>query len=177
MKNISKIAATLIAGVALSTSVANAATSNGSVNATVEIIPALTITETNTLDFGKMVSGSGATVSYPAPASCDFATNTATNLLGAAQITNASAGQAVTVDILFNDLDDGAGDLIPITGNATYCDADAGTATDVTPAASPVTLVADGANNENTIYLGGDVTEAGQPVGVYNSTVDITLTY
>ena len=176
MKNISKIVATLIAGVALSTSVATAATSAGTISATVEIIPALTITETNALNFGQVVSGSGATVTIAAPTACDLATNSTANL-GAAQITNASAGQAVTVDVTFNDLADGGGNLIPITGNATYCDADAGTTTDVTPAASAVTLVADGIANENTIYVGGSITEAGQPVGIYNSVVDVVLTY
>jgi spore coat protein U-like protein len=177
MKKLSRIAASVLAIAALSTS-ASAATANGTVNATVEVIAALTLTELNPLDFGQIVSGDTTAVTVAAPATCDLATATTAGL-GSLQITNASAAQAVTVDTTFpSDLTDGTNNIPFGTGTATYCDADAGTLTDVTAAASAATLVADAGGNENIIYVGGTLSPAGtEPVGTYANTVDITITY
>ena len=176
MNKLSKIAAAVLTVAALGTT-ANAVAVTGNVAATVTVIPALTATPTNTLDFGTAVQGDVTPITIATPAACDLATAT-TDKVGAMQITNAAAGLAVTITTVYNDLTDGT-TTIPFTaGSVSYCDADAGTLTDVTTDGTIVNLVADGVANENTFYVAGTITPTGaEAAATFSSTMDVTLTY
>jgi len=178
MRKLSKIAAATLVAATMTTG-AFAAQSLGTISSTVEVIAALTITETNAMDFGQIVTSETAVQTIAAPADCTNATAvTAGN--GAAQITNASAGQAVNVTVTFPaTLDDGGGNSITLqNGTASYCDTESGAVVDVTTAATAVTLVADAGGNENIIYTGAEIAPDGtQIVGTYNGTIDVQLDY
>jgi spore coat protein U-like protein len=178
MRKLSKIAAATLVAATMTTG-AFAAQTTGTINATVEVIAALTLTETNAMDFGQIVTSETAVQTIAVPADCTNATAVSAGN-GAAQITNASDGQAVNVTVGFPaTLDDGGGNSITFqNGTAQYCDTEAGAVVDVTTAATAVTLVADAGGNENIIYTAGELAPDGtQAIGTYNGTIDITLDY
>jgi len=181
MNKLSKITAAALLTASLGT-VANASnTPTTSINATVNVIAALTVTPDHALDFGQIATTDNTDVVVAAPTACDKATNDTAGL-GNAQITNATGGQIIKVTTTFpTTLDDGSGNSIPLTagsGSATFCKDDGDTVLDVTAAGTEATLVDDGGGNQNIIYVGATLAPDGtQQVGTYTGVVSLDIEY
>jgi len=194
MKNISKIAASLLAVGAL-TSGLNAAQTTGTVDVTANVVAALTLENAAALDFGDVVSGNSKEIA----AIADCGDNGTTDN-GKVEIKNATADQEVKITVTYPHQDDDTANPIALgdttTDGANMQIEDSPTISlclDETgsPDTSSLTegvqsdtiaLKADDGDNKNWIYMAGTAT--GKDINgndtdpqALSDTIDVVIDY
>lgn len=170
MKRVGLLALGLVAAAAAAPATATAQnqTDSDQITAIAVVAGAITVARVSDLDFGTVMPNFGRTIVFTDAGAGHF------------QVTGAASAEvSLSFSILPTDLDDGGGNLLPVTFTAlhnTLADPTGGTT--FPPAVGEPGTNLDATTGELHVYVGGTVTAAGtQPAGTYQAQVELTAAY